>query len=402
MTPTRTHVVRTCRVRHVLGALAHLYLPDEHDLATWSGTTREGDWLQHHTSGDHWIVAWTPDRIVGLVFDHESERSRWHVREPDRDPLEHLQGIDDPWATLAREAAASVEDLVTAGFWGDEGGLRWSDDGSAHGLQHFHGFTLPLDDAVPRWCEQLGLTEAHGDLAQRLAGNRGTLTDDDQDILLEAPRGVRRLDVEAVRAAAAQLAEAGIRWNVPIRRIRELNAAFDATERARVAAAVPAEARALFEAVRAGDAARVRLLALPSTVDARTVEEQWAATPAGDTPLIQAFKSGAPDCAIVLLRAGASVDLANDHGQTGLLWAARFGEPEVLRACILASRDPGRADQSGHTPLHHAAAGGHGELCALLLDRGADPRVKDRLRTTPADWAQRSGHAALADRLRQA
>ena len=85
------------------------------------------------------------------------------------------------------------------------------------------------------------------------------------------------------------LASLGVRWSVPRKRILTLDTAKRAADKTRIENALTAHERALFEAARANDRRKiVGLLAAGVNVDVRTVDGQWAYTPAGDTPLIQA------------------------------------------------------------------------------------------------------------------
>jgi hypothetical protein len=122
---------------------------------------------------------------------------------------------------------------------------------------------------------------------------------------------------------------------------------------------IQADASALLEAARGGDAARVAsLVAAGASADARL--------PNGETPLMRAASRGFDDVARALLDAGADVN-------------ARRGD--------------------GFTPLLLAAFSGHESLVRLLLERGADAGARTHLGTTARQWADARGFAGVAAML---
>lgn len=91
-----------------------------------------------------------------------------------------------------------------------------------------------------------------------------------------------------------------------------------------------------------------------------------AADDSGDTPLLQATRSGDAELVTMLLAAGAEVDMRNDSGSAPLLFAAQFGMREIAATLLGAHADPAVTDGEGRTPLQLARAGGHDAIVKLL------------------------------------
>lgn len=86
----------------------------------------------------------------------------------------------------------------------------------------------------------------------------------------------------------------------------------------------------------------------------------------GDTPLLQATRSGDAELVALLIAAGAKVDARNESGNAPLLFAAQFGLREITAALLEAHADPAVTDGEGRTPLQLARAGGHQAIATLL------------------------------------
>jgi hypothetical protein len=410
---TRSHVVAMARLHHVLWSFSGLWFSGARPLGQLLGTAGSGGYLSDDGSGDRLHLVWTAHAIVGVVFDHESERSQYAIDRRERDPLASLHGLPPVLASLARRAAKGLEDLVTAGLWAadDESGVSFSDRDAVHGLEHFAGFLLDEEEALfgdhltQNWLELSSLSEAQGRLAVRLARAAAngpvSLGKHDEEILVTPPPDRDGpLDPAVAKAVRGALLEAGITWKVPLARIRADIAKARATNDARVSAALSADARALFDAARANDAVGVaRGASAGVDLDVRTIEGQWDHTPAGDTPLIQACKAASADAALALLRAGADPNAANSFGQSALVWAVRAKLVEVARECLARGADPNLAERDGTSALHHAAADGASELVELLLAKGASTTAKRWNGYTPAEMARVRGHTSLAKRL---
>ncbi len=212
-------------------------------------------------------------------------------------------------------------------------------------------------------------------------------------------------------------------------------------------------AAGLFEAIRDGDAPRVRKLVAHDRALAN------AHDPQGVSAVLTAMYNGQAEIAAELALAGASLDVfeaaATGHverldellghdsdclgaysadGWTPLHLAAFFGQERAV-ALLLERGAPVAAwsknalanqplhaavagndtdtcrwlldhgapvnerQHGGFTPLHGAAQNGNAEVSGMLLERGADPRALTDEGKSAATLAREAGHAQLANRL---
>jgi uncharacterized protein len=127
----------------------------------------------------------------------------------------------------------------------------------------------------------------------------------------------------------------------------------------------------LYEAVRAGDRARVQAI-----VEADPTLAIFAAAMMGDTARVEE-----------LLAANRSLASAvSPDGWTALHLAAFFGGADAARALLNKGASPGARSTNAmqNLPLHAAAAGRHAGLAKILIDHGA-----------PVDARQHGGWTAL-------
>ncbi len=92
----------------------------------------------------------------------------------------------------------------------------------------------------------------------------------------------------------------------------------------------------------------------------------------GDTPLLQATRSGDVELVTMLIAAGARVDVRNGSGNAPLLLAAQFGLRDIAAVLLDARADTGVRDNEGHTPLELARAGGHEAIVQMLQAKRLD------------------------------
>ncbi|MDP9220065.1 MAG: ankyrin repeat domain-containing protein [Actinomycetota bacterium] len=171
---------------------------------------------------------------------------------------------------------------------------------------------------------------------------------------------------------------------------------------------------ALFDALRAGDAALVRELLSDSPDMARSRTDDgvsatlWAlyvgepalaaaiAETAGHLDVFEAAALG--DVARLEELLGASPELATaltGDGFTALHLAAFFGQAAAAPALLGAGAavDATSGNHMRVTPLHSAAAGRHPDVVAVLLAAGADPTARQNGGFTPLHAAAMNGDA---------
>ena len=110
---------------------------------------------------------------------------------------------------------------------------------------------------------------------------------------------------------------------------------------------------------------------------------------------------GHDDIARLLIASGADVNAASRNSQrvTPLHAAAARHNARMAGELLACGASPDAAQAGGFTALHSAAFHGDGEIADLLLGYGADPRLKTADGKTATDLATERGHTALAARL---
>lgn len=139
----------------------------------------------------------------------------------------------------------------------------------------------------------------------------------------------------------------------------------------------------VFEAAAMGRVERVAEL-----LDADpTLGSVWS--PDGYTPLHLAAFFGHPETAAVLIRRGAEIDIPamNPMKVTPLHSAAAGRRFEVAKLLVESGADVDPRQAGGWTPLHSAAQNGDAALVELLLDHGAEPLAENDEGRSPLDLA---------------
>ncbi|CAG4948316.1 unnamed protein product [Parnassius apollo] len=147
--------------------------------------------------------------------------------------------------------------------------------------------------------------------------------------------------------------------------------------------------RELFEACKTGDAARVKKLITPQTVNARDTAGRKS------TPLHFAAGYGRREVVELLIAGGAALQARDEGGLQPLHNACSFGHADVVRALLTAGAPPAARDNWGYTPLHEAAAKGKVDVCIALLQHGADPNIRNTEGKTPLDLADAATRPVL-------
>jgi len=175
----------------------------------------------------------------------------------------------------------------------------------------------------------------------------------------------------------------------------------------------------LFEAVRAGDTARVKelvaadpSLAIFAAAIQGDIEELTALLTAnrslvgllstdGWTPLHLAAFFGKTEAARLLLNKGALVTAKSTNAMANMpLHAASAGRHlEVSRLLIEHGAPVNARQHGGWAPLHAAAQNGDMELAKALIAAGADVNARAENNQMPLDLALTKGQQAMVDYL---
>ncbi len=189
------------------------------------------------------------------------------------------------------------------------------------------------------------------------------------------------------------------------------------------------ESDMLIDAVRAGDAAKVRQIAGRADLEARdaqgrsalllavqadNVDIARALIAAGadvnakdairDTPFLYAGAEGRDDILRLILATGrADIGDTNRYGGIALIPAAHHGHPSTVKILLDAGLDVDHVNNLGWTALLEAVILGDGgpvyqEIVGLLVDAGARG-IADRDGVTPLEHARRRGFDAIAARI---
>lgn len=125
----------------------------------------------------------------------------------------------------------------------------------------------------------------------------------------------------------------------------------------------------------------------------------------GRSPLLVALQDDRGATLRLLLALGANPATRGPEGITGLMAAADEGDAEVVELLLSFQQPaPDAQDDQGRTALMHAVLGGDGgdryqRVARELLKAGADPAMRDTQGRTAADLASEAGHDTLVEIL---
>lgn len=129
------------------------------------------------------------------------------------------------------------------------------------------------------------------------------------------------------------------------------------------------------------------------------VDVDWRNTADGATPLWLAVYHNRDEIAILLVNAGADVNVTNNKNQTPLYWAIRKGFHNITAFLIDNRADVNTTDDNGDTPLHWAIEKYDERLVNHLLEKGADADKANKVGETPLFCAAAKGHDRVATLL---
>jgi ankyrin repeat protein len=134
-----------------------------------------------------------------------------------------------------------------------------------------------------------------------------------------------------------------------------------------------------------------------------TANRSWVKAISADgwTPLHLAAYFGHADAAATLLHKGADVNARSTNAMrnTPLHAGVAGRNPAIVKLLLDFGADVNAAQAGGWTPLHAAAQGGLAEIAELLLRAGADRSLRAANQQTAADLALTNGHAAVVEIL---
>ena len=107
------------------------------------------------------------------------------------------------------------------------------------------------------------------------------------------------------------------------------------------------------------------------------------------------------DAVRTLIAAGANIHAAatNAFKVQAIHAAVASRNLDIVQAVLEAGADPNAAQQQGFRPIHEAGSNGNRDLAELLMRHGADPSLKNDAGKTALSLAREKGHADFADWL---
>lgn len=111
---------------------------------------------------------------------------------------------------------------------------------------------------------------------------------------------------------------------------------------------------------------------------------------AGRTALMYAIADGNSEIALLLIEAGAGLNICDREGATALHFAAREKNKEIAQELIRMGAEIDARDAYGNTPLSNAVFASCGEngIIRILLEAGADKDIQNKCGISPWELAQ--------------
>ena len=216
---------QSCLLHHLLCCTSAIQFDDQR--CNWTGDLTKGSFFYDNGSGDAYIVVWEGERLMGLTFDHESDRSPYAAEEPDWEDedwlfLKWLGDFPAALEPLFAQACPSLE-AATAGVWCDGGKLTVDDDveeSLEHGLWMFDRHTVPAREAVMSgptpWIETMSISPVQGELVLELLDRAAQLpwrlTKDEITKIMTVGFPIEESPICGVKQSQQMLRTAGFLW----------------------------------------------------------------------------------------------------------------------------------------------------------------------------------------------
>jgi ankyrin repeat protein len=140
-----------------------------------------------------------------------------------------------------------------------------------------------------------------------------------------------------------------------------------------------------------------------AALDSMLFRAEAAARPNAQTSLWIAAVSGDTVAMTMALNAGAAVDsMDTQANRRALNYAAIGNHVAAVRLLLRRGATLNLANRTGFTPLHHAVEAGALDALAVLLDSGADATIASTQGSLPIDTARRRGDQAAIKLLESA
>ncbi len=117
----------------------------------------------------------------------------------------------------------------------------------------------------------------------------------------------------------------------------------------------------------------------------------------GHTALHYASGNGFEQIALLLVKNGADLNIKDSYDYSPIHNAASWNHLGIARALISRKADINSRNIRGSTPLHMAVWEEHTDMAKLLIEMGADIAITDQWNNSPADLARIKGNRAIMD-----
>ena len=122
----------------------------------------------------------------------------------------------------------------------------------------------------------------------------------------------------------------------------------------------------------------------------------------GRTAMMWGSIQGSYDSLVLILEAGAQINIVDEAGNNSLYHAAENGHIEVVELLLTHNAEIDRENRDGRTPLMAAARAGHQGVLATLIAAGAEVGLSDFTGRTALDLAREGRSRKVVQMLEKA